>query len=105
MVRGTVSVREQEVPGEACLRGKQAHHGQRGDGLSGAGLADQTENFARSDGQTEVAHRNHGRDGSRARGGKLYSEMPDIEQRRHEAYPSRADMPSCASEPSLRRLV
>src|SRR5579863_469384 len=31
--------------------------------------------------------------------------MPDIKQRRHEAYPSRADMPSCASHSCPRRLV
>src|SRR6202521_2139448 len=32
------------------------------------------------------------------------SKTPDIEQWMHEAYPSRADVPSCTSQPEPRRI-
>ncbi len=91
--RDAVAVLESDF---ACDDGgwrEQAHDGERRDGFSRAGLADQTEDFAGSDGERQAAHGGHGR--SRLRGRKhlpstglreLDGQVADVEQRAHEEY-------------------
>src|SRR5229473_8168938 len=75
---------------------EQAHDGERGDGFSRSGFADQTEDFAGSDGERKAAHRSHGR-GSRSRPSgrkrppsagllELDGQVADVKQRAHEEY-------------------
>ncbi len=51
MRRDTVAILESDFTLEDGGRRKQAHNGERGDGFSRAGFADQTEDFAGSDGE------------------------------------------------------
>jgi hypothetical protein len=48
---------EGDASGDVRLRWKEAHHGERGGGLAGAGLADEAEGLARGDGKGDAPHR------------------------------------------------
>jgi len=75
---------------------EQAHDGERGDGFSRSGFADQTEDFAGSDGERKAAHRSHGRSNTTSLSGRkrppstglreLDGQVADVEQRAHEEY-------------------
>ena len=58
--RGRAVICEEDFAGDSGLRRQQAHDGQGSDRLAGAGFADQAQDFAGSDGETEVADGRNG---------------------------------------------
>ena len=100
--------REQDFAANAGLRRQQAHDSQRGDRFPGAGFANQAKNFARSDGEAQIANRRHRRIcgdsrpwlSVRQQGGsvflsrKINVQVTDIEQRKHGVYGSSGDKQS-----------
>ena len=89
---------------------KQAHDGERGDGFSGAGFADQAEHFARGDRERKTANGGHGCNGLRLLGGRrcqpstglreLDGQVTDVEQRAHQGYGISAETTSLAAIPA-----
>ena len=89
---------------------KQAHDGERGDGFSGAGFADQAEHFARGDRERKTANGGHGCSGLRLLGGRgclpstglreLDGQVTDVEQRAHQGYGISAETTSLAAIPA-----
>ena len=59
-----------DISGDGGGRGKQAHDGERGDGFSGAGFADQAKDFSGGDAEAEIADGGYGGRSLRLLGGQ-----------------------------------
>ena len=91
-------------------RRKQAHDGERRDGFSGAGFADESEHFAGSDRERKTAHGGHEPSSHRLLSGQncppstglreLDGQVADVEQRAHEGYGISADPTSLDAIPA-----
>jgi molybdopterin converting factor small subunit len=85
-VSGRAVLGEEDVTGDAGLSRKQPHDGKGCDRFSGAGFSDQPKDFARGDGEAEVAH---GRQGpcrgslSRRSSGEPDVQVANVEKREH----------------------
>src|ERR1700733_11374867 len=55
-IGGRAILGEENFARDSCLRREKPHDGEGCNGLSRTGLADQTENFAGSDGEVQVAN-------------------------------------------------
>jgi hypothetical protein len=86
-IAGRAVLGEVDFARDARLSREQAHEGEGCDRFAGAGLTDQTQNFAGSDREVEIAD---GRQGSRGDGGlglsrkEFYVQAADVEEREHD---------------------